>query len=125
MLRIATPLAVPLVSSSNFDCSHVRVPSANAVETGPEPLKPLIRRLVRRTRKSFRALCNFIPRSDVGGGIFRLSRRLVAGRRPRPGGLGRSLILRGIVRFHAFLAPGPAALARLQVFPLGRVQALS
>src|ERR1039458_9511338 len=29
-LRSATPLAVPLVSSSNLDCSQVRVPSARA-----------------------------------------------------------------------------------------------
>src|SRR5260370_39653133 len=29
-LRRAMPLAVPLISSSNLDCSHVRVPSARA-----------------------------------------------------------------------------------------------
>ena len=28
VLRIATPCVVPLVKSSNFDCSQVRVPSA-------------------------------------------------------------------------------------------------
>ena len=27
-LRMATPLEVPFTSSSNLDCSHVRVPSA-------------------------------------------------------------------------------------------------
>src|SRR5216684_1159406 len=31
--RIATPAAVPLVSSSNFDCSQVRVPSASPAGT--------------------------------------------------------------------------------------------
>ena len=30
MLRIATPVADPLLRSSNFDCSQVRVPSAEA-----------------------------------------------------------------------------------------------
>src|SRR5882672_9969586 len=30
VLRIATPFAVPLLKSSNLDCSQVRVPSANA-----------------------------------------------------------------------------------------------
>src|SRR5258706_13922867 len=101
MLRIATPLAVPLVSSSNFDCSHVRVPSANAVETGPEPLKPLIRRLARRKRKSFRALCNFIPRRDVGAEYSGYHADWWRGRRPVPGGLARSLILRASVTVHA------------------------
>src|SRR5271170_8195400 len=33
-LRRAMPLAVPLVSSSNFDCSQVRVPSARATVGG-------------------------------------------------------------------------------------------
>jgi hypothetical protein len=28
---MATPVAVPFKRSSNFDCSHVRVPSANAL----------------------------------------------------------------------------------------------
>src|SRR5208282_147199 len=73
-LRIATPVAVPLVSSSNFDCSQVRVPSANAVETSPEPLKFARRRPAKRKRKGFRALCNFIPRSVVVERIFRLPR---------------------------------------------------
>src|SRR5580700_4718010 len=117
MLRMATPVAVPRVSSSNRDCSQVRVPSAKAVATRLELLKLIRTRAIRRKKKGFRALCNFIPQRDICGGVFRLSRlaggkgpqRLKA-RTPEP---ARVLILRGIVRFHAFLAPGPAALARL------------
>ena len=33
MLRIATPVADPLLRSSNFDCSQVRVPSPDAKRT--------------------------------------------------------------------------------------------
>src|SRR5437879_11290071 len=65
MLRMAMPVAVPLVSSSNLDCSQIRVPSANAVETRPEPLILAKRKPARRKKKNFRALCNFKPRSDV------------------------------------------------------------
>jgi hypothetical protein len=61
---MATPVAVPLVSSSNFDCSQVRVPSANAVETIWE-LKLVRRKPEKRKRKNLRALCNCVPRSVV------------------------------------------------------------
>jgi len=64
LLRIATPVAVPLVSSSNFDCSQVRVPSANAVETIRQ-LRVARKRLEKRKNKNLRALCNFVPRSVV------------------------------------------------------------
>src|SRR5258708_21763680 len=100
MLRMATPLAVPLVSSSNFDCSQVRVPSANAVDTSTEALTLDRKRLARSKRKSFRALCNFIPRSDVGAEYSGYHAAWLRGCRPKPGGPGRTLILRGIVGFH-------------------------
>src|SRR5208282_385128 len=66
-LRMATPVAVPLVRSSNLDCSQERVPSANAVEIGPEPQMYVRKKAVRRKKKGFRALCNFIPLGIVVG----------------------------------------------------------
>src|SRR2546430_16377653 len=51
---MATPLAVPLVSSSNFDCSQVRVPSARA-RTGTE--------IIIRAKQSFFRVGKFKPQS--------------------------------------------------------------
>src|SRR5262244_4185033 len=68
LLRMATPVAVPFVSSSNFDCSQVRVPSpkANCVSNS-----------AKRTAyfrvwicKSYTSLC------DCGAGNFRVTRFL-------------------------------------------------
>src|SRR5882762_1662586 len=59
VLRMATPLAVPMLSSSNFDCSQVRVPSPDArVAARPAAKK--------RSRKKARAVFDkFIPREWI------------------------------------------------------------
>src|ERR1700686_726904 len=61
-LRIATPVAVPLVRSSNFDCSQVRVPSAKATAliATVESKKP-----VRMEWGTLRRLRNVIPRFKI------------------------------------------------------------
>src|SRR5580704_12126225 len=66
VLRTATPLVVPLISSSNFDCSQVRVPSAKAKEN---------RRRMEKIPNSPRKRIKFIPQLTVLGGEFRLPRR--------------------------------------------------
>src|ERR1700722_13147791 len=85
-LSIATPVAVPLVNSSNFDCSQVRVPCANAAGTVHEPPKFVKRKPIRKNKKSRRRLCNLVPRSVIVARTFRLSRfaRAEPGARSRP-----------------------------------------
>src|SRR5215469_7344505 len=71
LLRRATPLAVPLDSSSNFDCSQVRVPSANArmeraiVENNTAVLRanfvPQFKIRVSLARGREHPLCDFPP----------------------------------------------------------------
>src|SRR5258708_36506339 len=56
---MATPVAVPLVSSSNFDCSQVRVPSADAVGSNAEKGRYVRKRALRRTKESFCGLGKF------------------------------------------------------------------
>jgi len=48
-----------LVSSSNFDCSQVRVPSADAVGTNPEKVRYARKRALRRKKESFCGLGKF------------------------------------------------------------------
>ena len=58
---MATPVAVPLVSSSNFDCSQVRVPSAKVAGT-------LLRiRKMKKKEENFRRFCKFKPLGIIVG----------------------------------------------------------
>src|ERR1700689_3545316 len=65
VLRTATPLAVPLISSSNLDCSQVRVPSAKRKES---------RTRTGKITSNQRRRIKFIPQDKVLGGEFRLPR---------------------------------------------------
>src|SRR3981189_874390 len=99
MLRIATPVAVPLVSSSNLDCSQVRVPSANVVGTSRQ--KHTRRRAFKKNKK--KNLCGFCKINlgrFVVGNTFRLPRLTAKRRLPYA---GKSPISHVIVRFHGFL----------------------
>src|ERR1700722_10213974 len=68
------PLAVPLVSSSNFDCSQVRVPSARARMENAKMQKQRARAedipSVRRAKaiSHFKAAISFPARPHVGTG---------------------------------------------------------
>src|SRR5713101_6839767 len=80
-LRMATPLAAPLVRSSNLDCSQVRVPSPAAGETKSSSRNPVI--IMDRRRK-------FVTSYSVLADEFRVSRAgeyqvlISAGRQKRP-----------------------------------------
>src|SRR5579872_6348860 len=61
---MATPVGVPLVRSSNFDCSQVRVPSANA--TAPKlSTVNTARNNPPERKKNRRRLCTLIPRLQI------------------------------------------------------------
>src|SRR5579863_1492762 len=64
---MATPLGVPLISSSNLDCSQVRVPSAKTME-----VRMRIEKIPNGQRK--RIKLNYLC-AQMLGGEFRLSRR--------------------------------------------------
>src|SRR6266852_5149231 len=86
-LRIATPVAVPLVSSSNFDCSQVRVPSAKTGVIRPAPQRLIRRKLVRKNKNGFRKLSNFHTSKHCGGEIIQVITgekqwSVVSGQRP-------------------------------------------
>src|SRR6202022_626439 len=71
VLRIATPVAVPLLSSSNLDCSQVRVPSPMAQKTTERMLME-----IREDRLS-KGIANFIPhRRSLEGRIQVITRKL-------------------------------------------------
>src|SRR5581483_6772546 len=58
VLRIATPLLVPRESSSNFDCSHVRVPSPKATDPSTATIvKRVITEYCRRAIDNVLDLC--------------------------------------------------------------------
>src|SRR5208283_424732 len=67
-LRRAMPLAVPLVSSSNLDCSQVRVPSARAIAENAK-----MERVSADTRANV-LRAKVIPHFD--GGVVRIFLRL-------------------------------------------------
>jgi hypothetical protein len=59
---MATPVAVPFVRSSNFDCSQVRVPSAKAA-VGRTPIANREKRRMPKVEKeTLRGLRNVVPR---------------------------------------------------------------
>jgi len=65
VLRMATPLGVPLISSSNFDCSQVRVPSAKT---------KTVRRMEETTNSQRKRIKLKYLYTQMLGGEFRLSR---------------------------------------------------
>ena len=67
VLRMATPLGVPLISSSNLDCSQVRVPSARAKVS-----RKRIGKITSSRRKRIKLKYLY---TKMLGGEFRLSRR--------------------------------------------------
>src|SRR4029077_8561884 len=131
---MATPVAVPFVRSSNFDCSQVRVPSAKAA-VGRTPITNReARRMLKAVEKeTLRGLRNVVPRfkSDpetpsyaphpIELEDFRLTRRQDQSRDSMRVALGqwgqpaRHSRKHGIVDFHGFCPSQTAKYASTQV----------
>src|SRR5579863_9934600 len=104
---MATPVAVPLVRSSNLDCSQVLVPSAREEEIRAQR--------VSARKKDRRGFCNGQPRFRIGAARLRVARIQVNTRMEVPGWFDE-LSMRGaerkthgvsqrdIVAFYAFRA---------------------
>src|SRR5579872_764863 len=81
-LRIATPVAVPLVSSSNRDCSQVRVPSAKAGCTTGSRMRAS-KKTENAKKRDFQTLGKFKPRI-IRMGNLRVPRQAFSGPQSGP-----------------------------------------